>query len=313
MEEKIETQKFYQVKTGLRWSSIFGGWLFAYAFAMLLYLLGAAAGITTIATLNEINRGITIGAGIWIVFSWVLSTFIGGIFAGRSAGSSDRSSGIIHGLLVWALSGIMTLFIGSVQAAAVAQTGLRATQGIMQAAQQTGVVSGQIPDQIQNAFREQFKEQAGKIVAQNAAERGVTVDPQKIQTAVEQLDQPTLTQLTAELIRGNTQGAKDILSQKTDLTQSEINHVTMSFVGLVPEYSQQIRNQAEDVADKAGTVTSVGLWALFFASLLGLLAGAWGGAIGARLAANAYALQGTFYKSSFSNFEEEAEAHKKTA
>ncbi len=304
VEEKIQSERIYHSHAGIRWGSIIGGWLFAYAFAMLLYLLGAAAGVTSLSVINNLSKGVTIGTGLWMVAAWIIATFIGALFAGRSAGVADRGTGMIHGLLVWALSGLMTLFIGSVQAATMATVGVGAVQGVAEAANRTDI---RVPQEVKDRFSNEFKDQASQILSQNAA--GGTVDQGRIRESLDQLDAGTITDVSLLLIQGNSDQARATLANNTDLSDEDIARIVNGLESRGAQSRAEIQG-AGDAAEQAVDYTSAGLWALFFSSLLGLGAGAWGGAAGAALAARAYAIEGTFYKSSISYENEERERRK---
>ncbi|HTL46455.1 MAG TPA: hypothetical protein VL688_00130 [Verrucomicrobiae bacterium] len=259
----------------ISWGAIFGGWIFAYAFAMLLYLLGAAVGVTTLSAMNRIEGEVTIGTGVWMVAAWIIATFTGSVITGRLAGFERRSSGAFHGLIVWALSGIMTLFLGTVQAGMVAAAGAGATHGIVQTAQ--GQNLGGLGD-------------AAKAATARAVS-GVTggqVSSDNINRAMNDLQPQVAQQVAAAIAKGDTESAKRMLADNTSLSEQDINQI----VGGVQGKTEQAKDNAGRAAEKGGDVASAGLWAFLIASLLGMGAGAWGGAVGATMAVRAYVREG---------------------
>lgn len=264
----------------LSWGAVIGGWLFAYAVAMLLYLFGAAVGLTSASAINELNAGITIGTGIWMITAWIIATFLGSILAGRLAGMGSKSSGVMHGMLVWALSGIMTLFIGAAQATAVTAMGATTAAQALQTGQ-----GAAIPQQVSQAFSEQVKAEVSEVVARGP-EAG-NVNQQEIRQAIERLDAGTLTRVGMLLVRGNEQEARNVLSDNTGLSDQQITTLVGGLSQTAQGYASEFQQGLGQATEQAGDYASGALWAFFLASLLGLGAGVWGGSIGGAIAASA--------------------------
>lgn len=291
MAERVESGNVW-LRPPISWGAIFAGWVFAYAFALLLYLFGAAVGLTSLAAINELSAGVTIGTGIWMVVAWIVATFAGAVLAARMAGSGRKGAGVIHGLMVWALSGLMTLLIGSLQAAAVTQAGVSAVRGIGQMAGQVqpggAGLPAQIPEEIQSSFANEIQQEIGQALAQVPGAEGL--NQQEISQAIQQLDQETVTQVGAALIRGDQQQAQTLLANNTNLSEQQITAVVTGLGQRAQNYANQVRQTAGRAAEQTGDVASATLWVLFLSSLLGLGAGAWGGAVGAAMAAKSQEL-----------------------
>ncbi|MFW6079352.1 MAG: hypothetical protein ACODAE_07020 [Gemmatimonadota bacterium] len=99
--------------TGFRlsWGAIVAGLLVATAVQIILTLLGVAIGFGEVqfgpgADFGEFGTG----AGIWAIVSALVSLFVGGLTAGHLAGILTRMDGVLHGVLVWGLSLVLTLW-----------------------------------------------------------------------------------------------------------------------------------------------------------------------------------------------------------
>ncbi len=307
-DQKIVTERTLFAQPGIRWGAVIGGWMFAYAIAMLLYLLGAAVGVTSLAVLNGFSKGVTLTTGVWMIFAWVLAAYIGSIFAGRSAGIPHRSTGAMHGVLVWALSGIMTLFLGTVQAAVAVKTGVNAAQGITQAAAKGGDAAGEAADTFNQTFEQEFKQQAGRAAAEIA---GSNADREKVKTAVEKLDRNTISEVTAKLTLADTACARQTLKAKTDLSDRGIDSLVNGLTQGAGAYGSELKQKAGAAVEEAGDVTSAALWVMFLSSLLGLFAGAWGGSVGAAMAARNYVTEESYMKSDFTAYETEEQRRRR--
>lgn len=113
--------------TGFRlsWGAVFAGLVVATALQIVLTLLGAAIGFSAWQP-GESAGALGIGAGIWAILSVLLSLFIGGRTTGRLAGILTRTDGILHGILLWSVSTILTVWLlaTGVSALAGGATGL---------------------------------------------------------------------------------------------------------------------------------------------------------------------------------------------
>lgn len=293
-----ERERTYSNRPNISWGAVFGGWIFAYAFALLLYLAGAAAGLTTMSALNKFSMGVTIGTGIWMGVAWIVATWCGAYFAGRLCGRTDKGTGALHGMIVWGLSGVMTLLMASLQIGAAASAGANAVQGIAKAgasaAQGAGQLSGQAGQAAQNAqsngitsqITQQIRSQVRQNVGQAAQNAGV--NPNNLDQAIQQLDDQTLGSVASALLAGNTQQAKQTLSQRTSLSDADLDRLTTSINDSARQYGNEVKNKAGAAAEQTGDYASGALWAAFIASLIGLGAGAWGGSAGARRSARIY-------------------------
>lgn len=98
----------------ISWGAIFGGAFIAMFFQLLLGLLGLAIGLTVLDPGQAIPaRGLTIGAGIWMVLTTIISVFIGAFAAGRFAGLSAKYDGLLHGVATLAFLSILSIFLVS--------------------------------------------------------------------------------------------------------------------------------------------------------------------------------------------------------
>lgn len=109
------------IRTGFRlsWGAVFAGLVLATALQIVLTLLGTAVGLAAWDP-GESARGLGIGAGIWAILSILISLFVGGLATGRLAGLLRRKDGALHGVLLWGLSTILTLWLLASGVSAVA-------------------------------------------------------------------------------------------------------------------------------------------------------------------------------------------------
>lgn len=87
------------------WGAILSGLMVAISTQLLLSALGAALGFSNIAG-SEAPRtesgGVAQAVGVWSVISVFISLFIGGWVTARAAGSINKKTALLNGVILWA-------------------------------------------------------------------------------------------------------------------------------------------------------------------------------------------------------------------
>jgi len=104
----------------VRWSGVLAGLFLAVGAEMLLGLLGAAVGISAIDPRSAAPfDGAGTGGGVWMAVTSIIALFIGGYAAAKLGGSLRRADGVLAGVLTWATSLVLAMWLfGSVAGAA---------------------------------------------------------------------------------------------------------------------------------------------------------------------------------------------------
>jgi hypothetical protein len=154
------------VGTGFRlsWGAVFAGLVVAITVQIVLTVLGAAIGLAAWEP-GESARGLGIGAGIWAILSMLIALYIGGMTTGRLAGILTRKDGALHGVLLWGLSTIVTVWLLASGVTALAGGAFRMVGGVL------GATSGAAA------------QAAGTAAARD--DRGVERAGQRVEAAVE--------------------------------------------------------------------------------------------------------------------------------
>ncbi|HEV2682523.1 MAG TPA: hypothetical protein VGV14_18615, partial [Rhodanobacter sp.] len=94
------------LEPGMSFRAVIAGWLVATGVAGMLYVAGLAMGFSSFDAWNAAGsvKGIGIGTAIWLIATWVVALFLGGMFASWFDGHNDDTSGSLHGATVWGLS-----------------------------------------------------------------------------------------------------------------------------------------------------------------------------------------------------------------
>ncbi|KQM67674.1 hypothetical protein ASE75_01720 [Sphingomonas sp. Leaf17] len=98
----------------ISWGAIFAGVVLAIAVQLVLGILGTGIGLTLVDPVEGTTPGAAgfgIGAGIYWLVTTVVALGAGGYVAARGAGVHDRFDGLLHGLVVWGVTLILTLYL----------------------------------------------------------------------------------------------------------------------------------------------------------------------------------------------------------
>jgi hypothetical protein len=288
----------------IRWSAVFGGWLVATGIAFLMYALGLAVGFSAIdATDAEASaKGLGIGTALWLILTWAVSLFLGGMFASWLDGTTDKSVGSLHGVCVWALAttvsvvlvalGFTNLLQGGASllkggatagATAVAAGGAAAKGGGMLDGPTAGL-QADLKQQIAQAMTRASqpapaaRPQSGGTAGASAPadQGGGQVNSAEMRKAMESIDAQTTASVAGELMRGNMDAAKSRLAAGTTLSRAEVDQVVQG----MNQQVERAKAKAKEAADKAASYTSAAMWAMFISSIIALIAAALGGWMG---------------------------------
>ncbi|HVU53125.1 MAG TPA: hypothetical protein VHL80_20720 [Polyangia bacterium] len=267
----------------ISWGAVFGGAVSALGLWLLLYAFGVALGLSTVDPNNPHSlKGSGIFTGIWSVLSPLIALFVGGLVAGRLAGSFARGFGALHGLVMWGLVSVagafavMAVVSSAVSGAAalgtaVAKGGGRAIEGMTK-----GVAGGTATLDID------WNAAVGPLNQRLTAEGKPTVTADQLRAA-------TKDALESSMREGRFDRTvfENALAQNTALTQSDAQEVSQQVEAQINDLKGRVMDRAQVAADKArvgalkaADATGKAFWVVFGALVLGLCAAIAGGALG---------------------------------
>lgn len=211
------------------WGAILAGLAVALVLTMLLNVLGVGIGLSVLDPNNAANNpdasSFSINAAIWWTVSGIVASFIGGLVAGRLYGAYRSSTGGWHGIVVWACTTLVLLYLlttglasvvgGTFNAVGSALGGLgraasSAAPGLAQAADPNGALTGNLQAQIRGLMNsndprdvqqsltdyirsgaqgDQAAQQQAKDRAVNALARTANISPDEARTRLDQVQQ----------------------------------------------------------------------------------------------------------------------------
>lgn len=100
--------------SNIRWTAILAGLVVGLATHLLLMLLGTSIGLAAMDVGDEGGgASLPVAAGIWNAVSMIVSAFVGAYVAARSAGMRRSSDGMLHGVVSWGLTLLLTAFLAT--------------------------------------------------------------------------------------------------------------------------------------------------------------------------------------------------------
>ncbi|OHT18553.1 hypothetical protein [Edaphosphingomonas haloaromaticamans] len=135
-----ETPVALPLRSRLSWPAIFAGITLAIALQLVLALLGTGIGFSLVDPVRGTTPGANsfgIGAGLYWIVSMMISLGAGSYAAARVAGAHDRFDGLVHGLTIWGLTSILTVYLITSAVGGIIGGAFRTVGGVASAAGQS--------------------------------------------------------------------------------------------------------------------------------------------------------------------------------
>ncbi|MFB4341130.1 hypothetical protein RAC90_11700 [Pantoea sp. CS_6] len=295
----------------ISWSAVFAGVICALIIHILLTLLGTAIGATTIDPLQEGNpfKHLGTGALVWTAIEMLLAIVAGAYVAGRLA----QREGALHGLLMFGISTVITIYLAVSLASSVLGgamnilgTGFQAVgQGISAAApsvtqmakdklQENNINLNDMQRELETTLRQTGKpelqpeklKQDANNEAQNAENQANNTanHPQTADTDLANWFKGVIDRHADTLQAADREALKNIIKARTGKSDQEaeqiVNQAEQSYQQAMQKY-QELKQQAEQKAREAGEqaakATAKASWYAFFILIIeAVLAGVMG-------------------------------------
>lgn len=271
----------------INWGAVIAGLVVTLALQFVLYLAGIGTGLAAL-DIGESASGLGIGAAIWAILVPLIALFIGGMTTGRLAGVLSREDGFLHGVLTWALSLLVGVWLLGQGVGAIFGTTFRVAGDLLGAtagavASGVGAAAGNVD--LSNLDAQQIQNEIRSILAQTG---DPALSPDSLQSAVNQAQSTAVSdaqneaavQELATLVQSRAgavdrQDVLNVLVARTDLSQPEAERLADRVVTA----GQGLRTRAAEFGQAATTrvnqATDVAAGSLWLALLgLGLSLGA---------------------------------------
>ncbi|WP_373494280.1 hypothetical protein [Aquiflexum sp.] len=313
------SSKFYSYKKvppkGISWRAIFAGTVAAISLMIILNLIGLAIGLWSIEPTVENNplSGLGTGGIIWWVVSNLIVLFVGGFVAARVGVSFANTSGVIHGIMTWALytlisAWLLTSVIGSIiSGVGNLVGGVLSTTGQVVSDQLGPILKDQFEDldislsdaknEFYSLLEDTGKEKLDPEYLESQAERsatearegarGIARRPDRADSKVEGVFRNTKNRFEQSFNAIDKQALVNILVERTDMNETEarrsvdnlfaeFENAREDFEAFMQEAEETARQQAENIAETVGDAAMY----LAIALILGAIAAALGGYVG---------------------------------
>lgn len=242
--------KVLHVHPAISWKAIFAGGFIGILAYLLLSTLGVALGAIGLEQAIEAGEGgmaLSIGAGVWLILSVLVSLFVAGYFGARASGIIPTRIGAIEGLVIASLFFVVVL------------TSLGA--GLTAVGRGAGSLAGSVAGGAANVAG---SPQVQSVVSGTLENLNLRSDPSTVAQGV-----------ATRLVRGDENGAVSYLAGQAGISQSEARQ-------RLEGIKNQVASTAQSIGQGAAQAAMVTGWVLFGMILLGSAASLFGGVLGAR-------------------------------
>lgn len=266
----------------IAWGAVAGGVAVALVVQALLNMLGVGLGAATLQPTTSDNpslQAFSLGAALWWVGAGVIAAFLGGCVAGRLSGRPKRSTGSWHGLISWAVTTLLILFM---VASAVGSVVGGAIQAVGTAAGGVGAAAGGAAQMAAPAIA-QGRDPFSRIEQQVRAATGGN-DPAALRDAAIATLRAAVTGDPAQAADARERAAQALSRARSGDGQTmTIEEARTQVAAYEREYQaavEEVRRKATEAAEVTAKVVSSASLLAFVALLLGAAAAWFGGGIG---------------------------------
>lgn len=260
------------------WQAIFAGVIVAISIQVLLSMLGAGIGLGMVHTNASTtpNAGsFGMGAGLWWLVSNLIAMAAGGYVAAWLAGIALRFDGMLHGLVTWGITLLLSLYlltsaVGSLIGGALTVTGSTlsaAGTAVKDAAPQVAQAAGLSPEMIQQQAEAYLQPANADPAAMSAQDAQKAIASDLATYAGGGADAAAAKDHIVTIMAAQMHVSKDVAAKKFDDAQAKLTQA-----------KDQAIQTAKTAADNSASAASTGSFMAFGAFLLGAIAAALGGA-----------------------------------
>jgi hypothetical protein len=282
LEEPVATTVISHRFSHVVWGSVFAGVVMAMVVQLFLSVLGSGIGLSAVQHDGSNLQELGVGAIVWWIAAGTIAFFIAGWTSGRMAGIPRPLDGMMHGILAWGVTTIISVFVITSAMGVAIKGGVNMVKSGSQA---IAAAAPQVGDAINNVIPPEYKPDTMEI--QN--EIRVTLDqrlqqPDQAPQVMQQLVPAVIALGSEQNQDANRQKVVTILTQNTNMTPQEADQTVDRWAQNAQQARVQLQQGAEVAKDKAVDASqAAGKMALATSVmlLLGILASGFGGMIGA--------------------------------
>lgn len=299
------------------WGAIIAGAFIALTLQVLLNLLGLGFGLVSLEPGGEApDATLAVGAILWWTVSGLAALFVGGAVAGRLAGSPTHVDGALHGLTVWSLATVLSIWLLTSSVGALLNSTLGLVGKGLGAASSAAIAGApELADELDRRIDldrstwQEVENELREILRQTDAE---ALQPENIESRLRSARQSAVEDARAAARRpgdmdyelrsavrrvtrigedavdaADEDAAVSLLAARTDLTEEEARRTVDRWQAEFESVSERVGAWADEAqaaaleaVDEAGDAAAGSAFAAFFVMLVGAAAAGVGGAAG---------------------------------
>ncbi|RZK97564.1 MAG: PhnA-like protein [Methylobacterium sp.] len=264
------------------WGAIFAGAVTALVTQVILNMVGVGVGLSSVGPVaadNPAASTLSLSAGLWFVGSGVLASLAGGLIAGRLSGKPVTGAAGLHGLVSWAVTTLVVLYLLTSAAGGLiggAFSGVTSTLG------GAGSLVGGTVQTAAQAAAPSLSKISNPLdgIEQSVRNQAAGQDPQAAKDAAVAAIRALFTGDPAQKAQAETRAA-DALAKAQGIPVEQAKAQIQDYRKQYDETVAAAKVKAEAAAVAAKSAATQGAFYGALALILGALAGFLGGRLGA--------------------------------
>jgi pyruvate/2-oxoglutarate dehydrogenase complex dihydrolipoamide acyltransferase (E2) component len=264
------------------WGAIFAGAVTALVTQVIVNLVGVGVGLASVGTTaadNPAASTVSLGAGLWFVASGILASLAGGLIAGRLSGKPLPGAAALHGLVSWAVTTLVVLYLLTSATTGLLGGALSTVSGALGGA--GSLVGGTVQTAAQAAAPSLAKvTNPLEGIEQSVRQQAAGQDPQAARDAAVAAIKALFTGDAGQKQQAEARAA-DALAKAQNIPVDQARQQVQSYERQYDQAVASAKQKAEAAAVTAKSAATQGAFYAAIALLLGALAAFLGGRLGA--------------------------------
>lgn len=259
------------------WGAVFAGATAALIAQVILNMLGIGIGLSTVDPAGSgtpAASSLGIGAGLWFVVSGVLAAAAGGYLAGRLSGKPSTSTAGYHGLIAWAVSTLVVLYMLSSAASGLIGGALGTASSAIGGV--GNAVGGSVQTAAQAAAPSLTKVTDPFAGIEDKVRGNTGSDPAALKDAAVTAMRAAVSGDGAQQAEANEKAAQALAKAQNisvDQAKSQVQQYTQQFKETAARAKEQALQAADATARRVSQGALFGALALIFGALAAFFAG----------------------------------------
>ncbi len=259
------------------WGAIFAAVALALTVHILLNLLGVGIGAAVIDPASNDTPAastLSIGSAVWFLASGIIAAFVGGYVASRLSGRPLRSTGALHGMISWAVTTLVVVYLLTTSIGAIIGGAFSGLGGIVSSVSSTAATAATTAAP---SIATAADPMAG--IEQSIRDASGGNDPAALRDTAVASMKAMLTGDQAQIEEARTRSA-EALARAQNIPVEQARQQVQQYETQYRQSVEEAKKQAAEAAQVAATAVATGAIVAFIALAVGAIAAWIGGAVG---------------------------------